>query len=136
MAGDFLGKGWGFPPQFNNEAGGIEMVSDEKDIHQSLHILLNTSPGERVMQPDYGCNLREFVFRDIDTSLIAYMRDMISTAILKYESRIDLNELIIDTSNATDGIVMLNISYTVRTTNSRNNIVFPFYLNEGTLVGN
>ena len=95
---------------------------------------MNTSLGERIMLPDYGCSLREFLFQSIDTSTISYMKHLISNSILKYESRIDLNDLDIDTSDAMDGVVLINISYTIRTTNNRNNIVFPFYLNEGTLL--
>ncbi|MFO0355976.1 MAG: GPW/gp25 family protein [Sphingobacteriaceae bacterium] len=131
---DFLGRGWSFPPEFNNDFNEVSMVSDEIDIQQSLRILLNTSLGERIMLPDYGCSLREFLFQSIDTSTISYMKHLISNSILKYESRIDLNDLDIDTSDAMDGVVLINISYTIRTTNNRNNIVFPFYLNEGTLL--
>ena len=93
---DFLGKGWGFPPQFDKEIGGVQMVSDEEDIRQSLRILFNTSLGERVMLPLYGCNIREFLFQDIDNSFQTYMGHIISNAILKYESRITLNNLNID----------------------------------------
>ncbi len=131
---DFLGRGWGFPPQFNKATGGVEMVSDEEDIRQSLKILLNTTPGERTMLPQYGCNMREFLFQDIDTSLQNYMKNVVSNAILQYESRIQLNDLVVNTNEAEDGIVMLDITYTVRATNNRNNVVYPFYLNEGTLV--
>lgn len=131
---DFLGKGWGFPPQFNKATGGVEMVSDEEDIRQSLKILLNTTPGERTMLPQYGCNMREFLFQDIDTSLQNYMKNVVSNAILQYESRIQLNDLVVHTNEAEDGVVTLDITYTVRATNNRNNVVYPFYLNEGTLV--
>ncbi|HEY1038136.1 MAG TPA: GPW/gp25 family protein [Bacteroidia bacterium] len=133
---DFLGRGWGFPPEFDNETGEVTMVHDEIDIQQSIHILLNTSRGERIMLPDFGCNLREFIFQSIDTSTTTYMSDMISNAILKYEPRIDINDLDINTDKAMNGLVLINLTYTVRTTNSRNNMVFPFYLVEGTLIDN
>jgi hypothetical protein len=133
---DFLGTGWGFPPEFDNNTTGVVMVSDDTDIRQSLLLLLNTRQGERVMLPDFGCNLNEFLFQAMDASTVRFMQDMITNAILKYESRIDVNDLMIDTSDIVDGYVLIDLAYTVRTTNNRNNIVFPFYLNEGTLVGN
>ncbi|MDI9339683.1 MAG: GPW/gp25 family protein [Sediminibacterium sp.] len=131
---DFLGTGWSFPPRFEKAGSGIVMVSDEEDIRQSLTILFNTSSGERIMRPEYGCNIRSFLFRSIDNSFQNYMKDTIINAILKYESRIIVNDLLIDTSAYTDGIVVLDLTYTIRTTNNRNNMVFPFYLNEGTLI--
>lgn len=131
---DFLGTGWSFPPRFEKAGSGIVMVSDEEDIRQSLTILFNTSSGERIMRPEYGCNIRSFLFRAIDNSFQNYMKDTIINAILKYESRIIVNDLLIDTSAYTDGIVVLDLTYTIRTTNNRNNMVFPFYLNEGTLI--
>lgn len=130
----FLGRGWSFPPEFNDQLREPVMVSDEEDISQSLWILLKTSPGERLMLPEYGCNLRKFVFTGIDATSIALMKEMISTAIIKFEARIDLNELVINTDNVLDGLVLIEIQYTIRTTNSRSNLVYPFYLNEGTLI--
>jgi phage baseplate assembly protein W len=130
----FLGRGWSFPPEFNDQLREPVMVSDEEDISQSLWILLKTSPGERLMLPEYGCNLRKFVFTGIDATSIALMKEMISTAIIKFEARIDLNELVINTDNVVDGLVLIEIQYTIRTTNSRSNLVYPFYLNEGTLI--
>jgi phage baseplate assembly protein W len=133
---DFLGTGWGFPPEFDNTTQSVVMVADDTDIRQSLLLLLNTKQGERVMLPDFGCNLNEFLFQAMDASTVRFMQDMITNAILKYESRINVNDLTIDTSDIVDGYVLIDLAYTVRTTNNRNNIVFPFYLNEGTLVGN
>lgn len=130
----FLGRGWSFPPYFDNHAGGLQMVSGEEDIRQSLRILFGTLTGERMMLPKYGCNLREFLFENIDTSTETYMRELITNAILFYEPRITVNTLSFDDSQANEGMIMLNLDYTIRSVNSRNNIVYPFYLNEGTLV--
>lgn len=108
------------------------MTSDEADIHLSLQILLATRKGERVMQPDYGCNLDEMVFEPMTTTFKTYIGEMIKTAILYYEPRIDLNSVQVDDSRETNGVILLVISYTVRTTNSRFNFVYPYYKNEGT----
>lgn len=132
MADSFLGTGWSFPPAFDNVIKSTVMTSDEADIHLSLQILLATRKGERVMQPDYGCNLDEMVFEPMTTTFKTYIGEMIKTAILYYEPRIDLNSVQVDDSRETNGVILLVISYTVRTTNSRFNFVYPYYKNEGT----
>ena len=131
----FLGKGWGFPPMFNNTSGNqLIMVADEEDIKESLYILMHTLPGERLMLPEYGCNLRLLVFESIDTAFNNEVQDIIFKAILRYEPRIKFNYTSIDTSDQVDGVVYILIDYNIISTNTRNNIVFPFYLQEGTNV--
>ena len=125
----FLGTGWGFPPSFARFGGGlgIRMVSEEEDIRESLHILLSTAPGERVMQPDYGCGLRRLVFAHLDDSTLTEIRDVIGKAVLFHEVRITLNAVDVDASEWAEGLLKLRLDYTVRTTNTRTNMVYPFY---------
>ena len=132
MSGSFLGTGWGFPPTFDNSTNTVVMTSDEADIHQSLQILLSTRQGERVMVPGYGCNLDEMVFEPIPTTFKTYISEMIKTSVLYYEPRIDLNSVQVDDSRETEGVILLVLDYSVRTTNSRFNFVYPYYKNEGT----
>ena len=132
MPDSFLGTGWSFPPTFNVAAGSVEMTSDEADIQLSLHILLSTRKGERVMEPDYGCNLDDMVFEPMTTTFKTFMRETIKTAILYYEARIDLNSIKIDDSREVEGVILIILDYTVRTTNSRFNFVYPYYKKEGT----
>ena len=87
----FLGTGWGFPPTFRRSTPGVAMVSEEDDIKSSLEILLSTRVGERVMQPKYGCNMDRLLFEPLDTTLQAYMKDLIKTAILYFEPRVILD---------------------------------------------
>ena len=108
------------------------MVSEEEDIHQSLQILLSTRKGERIMVPDYGCNLDEMVFETMTTTFKTYIREMIRTAILFYEARIDLKTVKIDDSREVEGVILIILEYIVRTTNSRFNFVYPYYKKEGT----
>jgi hypothetical protein len=129
---DFLGKGWAFPPTFQRGGAGAVTVKEEEDIKQSLEIILSTEPGERVMRPDFGCNMQAMVFEPINTSLITYMRDKIERALLYHEPRIDLKRVAINTASVLEGIVLIEVDYVVRTTNSRQNYVYPFYINEGT----
>ena len=127
----FLGRGWGFPPEFDRASGKVGMLEDEKDIESSLEILLSTRLGERIMQPGYGCNLDEMMFEAINLTLRTYLKDLVETAILYHEPRIDLESLDIDTSQQLEGVILIKIEYTVRTTNSRFNFVYPYYITEG-----
>lgn len=128
----FLGSGWSFPPRFLDSTEGLELSHDDRDIAESIYILLSTTPGERVMNPDYGCNLHSMVFSSVSTSMKTRMEDLISTAILYYEPRINLVAINIDDSNQIDGKLEINIVYEIKGTNSRKNMVYPFYLTEGT----
>ena len=132
MNTSFLGTGWSFPPEFNQVQDGVDTTSDEIDIQKSLEILLATRKGERVMLPDYGCNLDEMVFEPMTTTFKTYMREMIRTAIIFYEARINLNSVTIDDSRENEGVISISLDYTIRTTNSRFNFVYPYYKKEGT----
>lgn len=128
----FLGQGWAFPPEFDKTKRGVKMLSEEEDIVSSLEILLSTRLGERIMVPDFGCNLDELMFKPLNLTLKTYVIDLIETAILYHEPRIDVNKIFIDQTNEMAGELLINIDFTVRTTNSRKNMVFPFYKAEGT----
>jgi phage baseplate assembly protein W len=128
----FLGTGWDFPPSFSKTSGQVELISDEVDIQSSLEILLSTRQGERVMRQDYGCNLDELVFEPLTTTFKTYIKDLIATAILYYEPRIDVNKIDLDSTGELDGRILITVDYTVRATNSRFNFVFPFYKTEQT----
>jgi len=128
----FLGRGWSFPPSFDKASRGVAMLEDEADIESSLDILLSTRLGERIMQPNYGCNLDEMVFEAMNLTMLTYLKDLVENAILYFEPRIELEGLEIDTSREAEGLLLIMIDYRVRTTNSRFNYVYPFYKNEGT----
>lgn len=132
---DFLGQGWSFPPSFKPELAGIVMTEKADDIDKSLQILLTTTIGERLMEPRYGCNMEEYVFESMTTTTKTLMKDMVQTAILYYEPRIDVTSIEVDDSSQLEGIILIKIEYVIRTTNSRFNFVFPYYKNEGTEIG-
>ena len=132
----FLGTGWAFPPQFARQ-GSVKRVSAEDDIRESLYILLSTRPGERLMQPTYGCGLHAQVFEIIDESAVTVIIDLIERAILFFEPRITVEQVFVDTDNRDDqlnGLLRIRITYIVRSTNNRHNMVYPFYFSEGTNV--
>jgi phage baseplate assembly protein W len=128
----FLGTGWNFPPGFNKAAASTEMISNEADIKSSLEILLSTRIGERIMQPTYGCEMTKLLFEPIDATLITYIKDLVNDAILYHEPRIILNSLDVVEADPESGLVEVHLDYTITSTNTRNNYVYPFYKNEGT----
>lgn len=130
----FLGTGWGFPPEFQKNTRAVKMLKDEDDIKSSLEILLSTRLGERIMVPGYGCNLDELMFKPLNLTLKTYVIDLIKTAILYHEPRIDAKTISIDQTNELEGELLINIEYVIRATNSRKNMVFPFYKAEGSEV--
>lgn len=129
----FLGTGWAFPPAFDPEAANVEMVSDYKDIEQSLNILLSTSLGERVMQPDYGCNLTDYIFESLNSTLIGIIKHNVENAILYYEPRIvaeNVDVTAADSFDLIEGKFTITVEYSIPQTNSRFNYVYDYYLNE------
>ena len=128
----FLGKGWAFPPAFNDELGTVEMVEDEEDIRQSVRIILGTIPGERIMFPSFGCGIRMFVFESNDPTHLSMLKDTIYDALLYNEPRIKLDRIDIVDDTQMNGLMHIHIFYTIIITNTRNNMVIPFYLSEGT----
>ena len=127
----FLGTGWSFPPSFNRNSGRVNMVSDEQDIEQSLKILFSTRRGERLFQPTYGLDMHDLVFEPMSTTARAFLTEQVKLALLIHEPRINVLSLQIESPDPNDGALRLSIDYEIRATNSRFNLVFPFYLNEG-----
>lgn len=128
----FLGTGWSFPPSFSANGAELEMVAGVDDIHQSLQILLGTALGERVMHEDYGCNLDSIVFEEADQAMVNKISSMVSDAIVDYEPRIELLELEVSQTEDAPELIQIRLEYHVPETNSRFNMVYPFYLNEAT----
>jgi phage baseplate assembly protein W len=129
--GGFLGQGWSFPPTFTRAGNTLELVKADEDIKQSLMVLLSTTLGERVMRADFGANLHQQVFEPMDAAFAPFVSDIVSDAIDTYETRINLDNVDVDVE-ANEGRIVLTISYTIVSTNTRSNIVYPYYLQEGT----
>ncbi|HEX7288865.1 MAG TPA: GPW/gp25 family protein [Candidatus Angelobacter sp.] len=128
-----LGTGWSFPPSFSRLNYSVEMVSAEEDIRQSLHILFATAMGERIMLPLYGTDLQKKVFRAATTTLMTQLAASVEKAVLFWEPRINVDDVFVQPDPSIDGLVSITVSYTIRQTNARNNMVFPFYLKEATI---
>lgn len=126
----FLGKGWKFPPEFSQKITPTAMVAQEEDINQSLHIILSTRLGERIMRPDFGINLHNLVFHNMDLTARTQLRAAIEKAILYWEPRITLTDVSFDMSEEKNGILYLSLEYAIRQTNTRGNMVYPYYYEE------
>jgi phage baseplate assembly protein W len=131
--GDFLGAGWTFPPTFDIDRGEVLLSSDLPNIKESLWILLSTRLGERIMLSTYGADIWPLVFSGLTTTLANEIKWLISKAILDWEPRIDVGDVTIETMATLEGVLAITIDFTVRQTNARSNLVYPFYIEEGTV---
>lgn len=127
----FLGAGWAFPPQLNAE-GKIALAVYEEDINQALRIILGTNPGERVMRPDFGAGLESFVFEPLNTTTMHLLKTRVEEALIDWEPRIDVDKVSASTDPSERNKLYLEVTYRVRATNALHNLVYPFYLQEGT----
>jgi len=128
----FLGTGWSFPPEFNKGSKLVLMRSGAEDIKESLAVIITTRLGERIMEPKFGCNLEEVLFKPLDLTMKTYASDLIRSAILYFEPRINLNSVDLSKSDDLNGVLYIELDYSIRSTNSRMNMVYPYYRSEGT----
>jgi Bacteriophage baseplate protein W len=128
----FLGNGWRFPvgtqPLDGEQAGPIAMLGDDEKIAQSIWIILTTSPGERVMRADFGCGLNQMVFASLSQSTIGQVITKVKNALAQWEPRISVDSVDATPSTTETNLLLISIAYTVSITNSRFNLVYPYYL--------
>ena len=127
----YLGIGWSFPVSFDKKEG-VSMSYGDGDIRESLKVLLSTIPGERIFRPEYGCNIRQWTFSRMNLSEKTRIANTIEMAILEGEPRIILESVDVNIKDEREGILWISIDYLVSQTNSRSNMVYPFYIGEGT----
>lgn len=126
---EFLGAGWRFPIRVEEATGRIELSSHEENIRESIEIILLTRPGERVMQPEFGCHIYDYMFQRPDHPVRVRMEQAVREALIRWEPRIrDIQVMAVPEE---DNQVAITIAYIVRSTNNPYNLVFPFYINEG-----
>ena len=135
---DFLVRGWSFPPTFRKNDDGsesyVQMSVAREDIDESLDVLLSTSIGERIMQPLYGCNMEDYQFESMSSTLLGFIRNTIENALLYHEARIKVEDIRISEAfspEARNGFLKIEVDYVIRSTNSRFNFVYKYYLQEG-----
>jgi uncharacterized protein len=126
----YLGTGWSFPPEFSTGGRDVIMVYGQEDIIQSIMLLLSTRMGERLMRPEFGCDLSRYVFGEMNDGMKASIRSAIIDALLRYEPRIKVNKITVTESATNTGVLVATIDYTIRSTNSRFSMIYPFYITE------
>lgn len=128
---DFLGTGLKFPVGINKVTGRFKMSSDNEDIKESIYIILMTRKGERLLMPNFGSNINDFVFEVVNETNLTLMESSIKNSIQTYEKRISDLKVEITQDGQDSGKLMINISYVISKINMPGNIVFPFYIQEG-----
>lgn len=124
-AADLIGSGWAFPAEVT-PGGSIRLVGGGEEIDAAIRMILGTSPGERVMRPEFGCAMWEHVFAPVNASTLGLIEQNVREAILRWEPRVELTE--VTTSPTGDGAAIeIAIGYRVRATNDHRNLVYPFY---------
>lgn len=126
MSREFLGVGWHYPITW--EDGQVKLAESDLDIQEAIWIILGTAPGERIMRPDFGCGIHEYVFAPNNLRTIGLMRFAVEQALTRWEPRIELEQVTVETDRKRPNVMVINIDYRVRTTDSRFNLVYPFYL--------
>jgi phage baseplate assembly protein W len=129
-AKSFLGCGWYFPPKVDAD-GSIADAVYEEDIDQAIWIILGTNLGERVMRPDFGAGLNQFIFEPINSTTIEKLRTRVEESLIAWEPRIDVKEVTIEPDRAERNRLLIDVRYKVRATNTVRNLVYPFYFQEG-----
>lgn len=129
MAGinSFVGTGWRFPIDLDI-TGAIAMSSGTSDLEQAMYLILSTGPGERPMRPEFGCRLAQFVFAPGNATTAALMAAEVRWALLRWEPRVDVEDVVVSTDPDDAATLWIDIRYTVKATNDRRNLVFPFYV--------
>lgn len=128
---DFLGTGLKFPVGINKVTGRFKMSSDDEDIKESIYIILMTRKGERLLMPNFGSNINDFVFEVVNETNLTLMENSIKNSIQTYEKRIRNLNVEISQDSQDSGRLIINISYIISNINMPGNIVFPFYIQEG-----
>ncbi len=129
---DYLGRGWRFPVAVDPLTGRIAVSEFERDIREAITIILSTARGERVMRPDFGCGIHDLVFAPMNKSTLGLFESNIRESLLNFEPRVEVLRLNISTAEADKGKLMIELYLRVRDTNHEFNMVYPFYLKEGT----
>lgn len=125
----FLGRGWAFPLEPDRDGAAL-MVEDAAGVSRAVLLILRTEPGERAMRPDFGCGLRRFVFDSITDSTLALIRLAVQTGLTTWEPRITVDAVTVTADDSDPGLILIEVGYRIRSTNTFYNLVYPYYLQE------
>ena len=128
MAENFLGRGLQFPLKIDPQTGALVSASGEEKIRTAVLTILSTALGERVMRPDFGSDLHNQVFASLNAATLGALAFSVRQALVTWEPRIKVQDVQVSDTQAAEGIVSISVDYIVRATNTRFNLVYPFYL--------
>jgi len=123
---DFVGQGWSWPAGVGHR-GGIALVSGDTELGQAIRLILGTALGERPMRPEFGCGIHDLVFDPSDSTLAGLVAHEVRASLLRWEPRVDVEDVQVTFDPDRPGLALIDVSYLVRTTNDRRNLVVPFY---------
>ena len=127
MAAEFIGAGWTFPLR-TDRTGSIALVTREREIEESIRLILATAPGERPMRPEFGCAIHDFVFAPANAGTAGQLAFEVRSALDRWEPRIDLVDIQIRFDAVDQGTLYIDVHYAIRGSNDPRNLVFPFYV--------
>src|SRR5204863_3299955 len=122
MAHDFVGSGWAFPLELDR-TGGFALVADEREIEQAIRLILGTAYGERPMRPDFGCAIHEFVFAEADAGTAGRIAYEVRASLRRWEPRIEVEDVVVSLDDQDPSLMYIDVSYRIRNTNDRRNLV-------------
>jgi phage baseplate assembly protein W len=128
---EFLGRGWKFPLQVTPR-GAIASARGDQRIEESIYIILSTAPGERVMQPQFGCGIHDLVFEPNSVVTRSLVIDRVRRALVTFEPRVDVLTVNADATPEQPNLLLIRVDYRIRATNTFGNLVYPFYITEAT----
>jgi phage baseplate assembly protein W len=129
MSKEFLGRGWKFPVKLSSR-GTIDESQHEEDVQEAIKIIISTSMGERVMMPEFGCGIYDYVFESPNTTTLSLIEESVRTSLVLWEPRIELSNVSAFVDEYEGNKLLIEVSYTVISTNNEYNLVYPFYLKE------
>ena len=124
---ELIGRGWAFPITLDSR-GAVALTNEENELIQAVYVILSTAPGERVMRPDFGCRIHEYLFDPANAATAAAVEEAVREALGRWEPRILLNEVTVTPSPETFGMLMIALRFTVKATREETSLVYPFYL--------
>lgn len=124
---DFVGAGWAFPLG-TDATGGVALVAHDREVEESIRIILGTARGERAMRPEFGCRIHDQVFGPANASTAGRIAYDVRDALERWEPRIDVGDVLVTFHHIDEGILYIDISYSIRGLNDPRNLVFPFYV--------
>lgn len=126
MSEEFIGAGWTFPIR-TDPTGRVALARGERDLHESIQLILGTAFGERPMRPDFGCAIHDYAFATLDPEMMTRIAVAVRASLLRWEPRITVEDVQVAPDPDNKGIVYIDIRYSVADSNSPRNLVCPFY---------